>query len=31
MCFADGPLGVRAAVGISEFPAGVNAAQTWDR
>lgn len=31
MCFADGPLGVRCAYGISEFPAGVNAAQTWDR
>jgi len=31
MCLDDGPLGVRSSYGISQFPAGINAAQTWDR
>ncbi|KAF8319075.1 glycoside hydrolase [Clavulina sp. PMI_390] len=31
LCFEDGPLGVRSTDNNSAFPAGVNAATTWDR
>ena len=30
LCLQDGPLGVRYAQGITAFPAGVQAASTWD-
>ncbi|KAG8960640.1 hypothetical protein FRC03_006312 [Tulasnella sp. 419] len=30
-CLQDAPLGVRIAKGVSVFPAGINAAATWDR
>lgn len=31
LCLEDGPVGVRAAHGISQFPAGLTSAATWDR
>ncbi|KAF2456505.1 putative glycosyl hydrolase [Lineolata rhizophorae] len=31
LCLQDGPLGVRYATGITAFPAGVQAASTWDK
>lgn len=31
LCLQDGPLGVRYASNVSAFPAGVQAASTWDR
>ena len=31
MCLDDGPIGVRSAHGVSQFPAGVTTAATWDR
>lgn len=30
LCLQDGPLGVRYATGVTAFPAGVQAASTWD-
>ena len=30
LCLQDGPLGIRFAKGITAFPAGVQAASTWD-
>ncbi len=31
LCLEDSPLGVRDTTGVSAFPAGINAAATWDR
>lgn len=31
LCLQDGPLGVRYVQGVTAFPAGVQAAATWDR
>jgi beta-glucosidase len=31
LCLQDGPLGVRSASSITAFPAGIQAASTWDR
>lgn len=31
LCLQDGPLGVRYAANVSAFPAGIQAAATWDR
>ena len=31
LCLQDGPLGVRYVQGVTAFPAGVQAASTWDR
>ncbi|KAH8591260.1 putative beta-glucosidase L [Bisporella sp. PMI_857] len=31
LCLQDGPLGVRSAASITAFPAGIQAASTWDR
>lgn len=31
LCMSDGPAGVRPALGVTQFPAGVTAAATWDR
>jgi beta-glucosidase len=30
LCLQDGPLGVRYAQGVTAFPAGIQAAATWD-
>ncbi|KAK2801010.1 hypothetical protein FQN51_005574 [Onygenales sp. PD_10] len=30
LCLQDGPLGVRYATGVTAFPAGIQAASTWD-
>lgn len=31
LCLQDGPAGVRPARGVTQFPAGITAAATWDR
>lgn len=31
LCMSDGPAGVRPALGVTQFPAGVTTAATWDR
>ena len=31
MCLEDGPAGVRPVSGVTQFPAGLTAASTWDR
>ncbi|GME24794.1 putative beta-d-glucoside glucohydrolase protein [Neofusicoccum parvum] len=31
LCLQDGPLGIRFAQGVTAFPAGVQAASTWDK
>ena len=31
LCLQDGPLGIRSAASITAFPAGIQAASTWDR
>ncbi|KAF9064428.1 beta-D-xylosidase/beta-D-glucosidase [Rhodocollybia butyracea] len=31
LCLEDGPVGVRGAHGVSQFPAGLTSAATWDR
>jgi hypothetical protein len=30
LCLQDGPVGIRYAMGVTVFPAGVHAASTWD-